>query len=258
MTGKGKYPLDDLVEVMATLRGNGGCPWDREQNHDSIKKYLVEETYEVIETIDEKNMHKLCEELGDLLLQIVFHAQMASEKGVFNVNDVIKGVVEKMIRRHPHVFAEGHAENSEQVLEKWEEIKAEEHDRPKRLLDVPLGLPALHRAQKIQEKAARVGFDWPNIEGAWEKITEEMAELQESINIGKGEKEELGDLLFAVVNVARFLHVDAEEAMRETVDKFTKRFSYIEDYAKAADRDLKELSLNEMDQLWNEAKINLF
>ncbi|MGI6065106.1 MAG: nucleoside triphosphate pyrophosphohydrolase [Bacillota bacterium] len=255
---KDKYPLDDLVQVMATLRGEGGCPWDREQNHDSIKKYLVEETYEVIEAIEEKNMHKLCDELGDLLLQIVFHAQMASEKGDFDINNVIKGVTEKMIRRHPHVFAGGHAENSEEVLVKWEEIKAEEQNRPKRLLEVPRGLPALHRAQKIQEKAARVGFDWPSMEGAWEKITEEMVELQKAIKTGTGEKEELGDLLFAVVNVARFLHVDAEEALRETMDKFNKRFSYIEDHAKVVGRDIKDLSLTEMDQLWDEAKENLF
>lgn len=257
MSGKSKHPLDELVEVMATLRGENGCPWDKEQNHDSIKKYFVEETYEVLDAIEEKDMNKLCEELGDLLLQVVFHAQLAAETKSFDMNDIIKGVTEKMIRRHPHVFAGGHADNSEQVLVKWEEIKAREHEKPRKLLDAPRHLPGLHRAQKIQEKAARVGFDWPTIEGAWDKVSEEMAELREAQENEAREKEELGDLLFAVVNVARFLHVDAEEALRDTADKFVNRFSYIEDQAKAANRDLKDMSLEEMDRLWNEAKIKL-
>jgi len=248
--------LHELVDVMAVLRGEQGCPWDREQTHESIKKYLVEETYEVLDAIDEKNMHKLCEELGDLLLQITFHAQMAQEKGHFNICDVINGVVEKMMRRHPHVFGGESAETSQQVLVKWEEIKAGENEKPKPLLDVPNNFPALYRAQKIQEKAARVGFDWPDVSGAWAKVQEEILELKEAEATSKGPriKEELGDVLFAVVNVARFMGIDAEEALQETTKKFIKRFSYIEDTAKANQVHVKDMSLEEMDQLWCEAK----
>lgn len=246
------YPLDPIVEVMAELRGENGCPWDREQNHQSIKRYLVEETYEVLDAIDRQDMPKFCDELGDLLLQVVFHAQMATEAGHFNMNDVVKAVTEKMIRRHPHVFADGDAKNADQVLAKWDEIKSGEEEKP--LLDAPRHLPGLQLAQKIQEKAARVGFDWPDVSGAWNKIDEELAELREAVIKGQGEDEELGDLLFAVVNVSRFLKVDAEEAMRLTVDKFVRRFAYIEAQAKVEKRQIQELSLQEMDDLWNQAK----
>jgi len=246
------YPLDPIVEVMAVLRGENGCPWDREQNHQSLKKYLVEETYEVLDAIDEGDAAKFCDELGDLLLQIVFHAQMASEAGQFTVNDVVQAVTQKMIRRHPHVFADGEAENSAQVLRKWEEIKAGEGEKP--LLDAPRYLPGLQLAQKIQAKAARVGFDWPDVTGAWEKVDEEMAELKQAVQSGEGVQDELGDLLFAVVNVSRFLQVDAEEAMRGTVDKFIRRFASIEARARAEKRLLPEMSLQEMDDLWNQAK----
>ena len=245
-------PLDPIVEVMTVLRGENGCPWDREQNHQSIKKYLVEETYEVLDAIDGQDAAKLCDELGDLLLQIVFHAQMADEAGRFNINDVVQAVTEKMIRRHPHVFADGSAKNSDQVLVKWDEIKAGEQEKP--LLDAPRHLPGLQLAQKIQEKAARVGFDWPDADGAWQKVDEELAELRQAVAEGQGEQEELGDLLFAVVNVGRFLKLDAEEAVRQTVDKFVARFAYIEGQAKAENRPIQDLSLQEMDDLWNLAK----
>jgi len=253
-TENNKYSLDSLVEVMEVLRGKDGCPWDKAQTHVTIKKYLIEETYEVLDAIDEKNMHKLCEELGDLLLQIVFHAQLAQEKGYFNINDVINSVTEKMIRRHPHVFKGEHADTPEQVLVKWEEIKARESDEPKPLLDVPRNFPALYRAQKIQTKAARVGFDWPDINGAWDKVQEEITELEEAILAGEGEKEELGDALFALVNLARFLHTDAEESLQETIKKFIQRFSHVEQQAESQQVDLRDMSLEFMDRLWNEAK----
>lgn len=252
-----EFPIDSLVEVMETLRSEQGCPWDKQQTHESLKKYLLEETYEVLDAIDEKNMHKLCEEMGDLLLQIAFHAQISREKGHFDMNDVVKGITQKLIRRHPHVFAGESAETPEQVVKKWEEIKSQEQDKPKPLLDVPKNFPALFRAQKIQEKAARVGFDWPDINGAWEKVSEEITELKEANIKGVGQKEELGDVLFAVVNLARFMDVNAEEALRDTIDKFVKRFSYIEDQAKLANLNLKDMTLGEMDQLWEEAKVRL-
>ena len=246
--------FEDLVEIMAILRGDAGCPWDKEQTHESIKKYLVEETYEVLDAIDEKNMHKLCEELGDLLLQITFHARMAEEKGCFNINDVIKGIIEKMIRRHPHVFGSESLDSPEKVLVKWEEIKDVEKTEPSLVLDVPKNFPALYRAQKLQQKAARVGFDWPDVTGAWDKVKEELRELRDAEAKGVGIKEELGDVLFAVVNVARFLGIDAEEALQETNKKFIRRFSHIENMAKASNVRLNDLSLEEMDKYWNEAK----
>jgi tetrapyrrole methylase family protein/MazG family protein len=246
----------DLVEVMRILRGDEGCPWDKEQTHESIKKYLVEETYEVLDAIDEKNMHKLCEELGDLLLQVTFHARMAEEKGFFDINDVIKGIIEKMIRRHPHVFGSETLNTSHQVLVKWEEIKDVEQDEPRPILDVPKNFPALYRAKKLQQKAARVGFDWPDITGAWDKVSEELRELKDAEAMGVGIKEELGDVLFALVNVARFLGIDAEEALQDTNKKFIKRFSYIEEKAKKNNVELKKLTLEDMDKYWNEAKIN--
>ncbi len=250
----GEGSFESLIEIMATLRGDKGCPWDREQTHESIKKYLVEETYEVLDAIDEKNMHKLCEELGDLLLQIAFHAQLAQEKGEFNIYDVITSIVEKMIRRHPHVFGDSRAETSEQVLVKWEEIKAGETRKPRPVLDVPKNFPALYRAQKIQQKAARVGFDWPDISGAWEKVGEELTELKDAPCEETRQKEELGDLLFAVVNLARFMGIDAEEALQETTRKFVRRFSYIEEKARERKVDLRDMSLEEMDNLWEEVK----
>jgi len=207
-----------------------------------------------LDAIDEKNMHKLCEELGDLLLQITFHARMAEEKGCFNINDVIKGIIEKMIRRHPHVFGSESLDSPEKVLVKWEEIKDVEKTEPSLVLDVPKNFPALYRAQKLQQKAARVGFDWPDVTGAWDKVKEELRELRDAEAKGVGIKEELGDVLFAVVNVARFLGIDAEEALQETNKKFIRRFSHIENMAKASNVRLNDLSLEEMDKYWNEAK----
>lgn len=257
--GERNYSLDPLVKVMERLRSETGCPWDREQNHESLKPYLIEETYEVIEAIEQKNMYSLREELGDLLLQIVFHTELASEQGIFDINDVVAGIVAKMKHRHPHVFEKKEAISTEEVLDNWEEIKEQEKNRAgneKTLLDVPRALPALLRARKIQSKAAKIGFDWPNITGAWSKIEEEYQELLEAIKEedGKAIKDELGDLLFAIVNVARFLEVDPEEALGQTCDKFTGRFDLMESRAKTLGLELKDLTLDEMDELWEEIK----
>jgi len=249
------FSFDTLVNVMAKLRSPEGCPWDREQDHRSLKRYLVEETYEVIEAIEEGNVNKLQEELGDLLLQVIFHAQIAKENGQFEIGDVVKGITEKLLRRHPHVFGTVNVKGVEEVNTNWEKIKNKENkDRPR--FDVPLGLPALMRAEKVQRKAADVGFDWPDIEGAWAKVEEELDELRGAVGSGPREAvvSEMGDLLFAVVNVSRFLEVDPEEALSLTVKKFVKRFGYIEDRLRAEGKRPEDLSLKELDELWEESK----
>ncbi|HHX51023.1 MAG TPA: nucleoside triphosphate pyrophosphohydrolase [Clostridia bacterium] len=253
------YPLDPLIEVMATLRSIDGCPWDRDQTHETLKRYLIEETYEVLEAIELKDMHKLCEELGDLLLQIVFHGQIAAEKGFFDLNDIIRLIVEKMIRRHPHVFGDVEVNSPEEVLCNWEEIKAEEKrsngDTPS-LMDVPRGLPSLLRAEKVQARASRVGFDWPEVNGAWEKVLEELEELRQAMRQDTNEaiKEEFGDLLFALVNVSRFLQIDPEDSLSASIDKFIQRFRHIEESALKTGRSLDSMDLEEMDRIWEKAK----
>ena len=251
-----KYCLGDLVKVMDRLRGPDGCPWDKEQTHSSLKKYLIEEAYEVLDAIDDKNVNKLCEELGDLLLQIVFHAQIASEQGSFHINDIIVGITEKLIRRHPHVFEGLQVDSAGEVVINWENIKEKEKEKGSVLEDIPRNLPALMRAEKIQKKAARVGFDWPSIEGPWLKVKEELGELEEVIKLDEGArvKEELGDLFFAIVNVGRFLELDCEEALQSTNAKFIRRFSYIERQVKEKKLTWNELNLEYMDKLWEEAK----
>ncbi|NLW23685.1 MAG: nucleoside triphosphate pyrophosphohydrolase [Clostridia bacterium] len=254
---KANFPLDPLVEVMDKLLSSEGCPWDRKQNHATLKRYLLEETYEVIEAIDEKDMHKLCEELGDLLLQIIFHSALASRAGYFDINDVIEGITEKMIRRHPHVFGETKVSDAQEVLKNWEEIKKEEKGKEVDtgvLGTVPKGLPALMHAYKLQEKAARVGFDWPDLTGAWEKVEEELSELKEVIKDNQRAYEELGDLLFAVVNVARFLKINPEEALLATIRKFRSRFEFIEEKVKENGHNIEDYNLEELDRWWIEAK----
>lgn len=267
------YPLDPLVGVMQRLRGEGGCPWDRAQSHQSLKPYMVEESYEIWEAIDEGDADKLCEELGDLLLQIIFHAQIASEEGSFDFNDVVEGVVAKMIRRHPHVFGEAKVSGVQEVIENWEEIKRRENgkERPSFLDGIPLHLPALSYAQKVQRKAAQVGFDWEDLRGVVQKVWEEAREVQHSYRYlerqrasgaseaalagARGRLEgEFGDLLFAVVNLARFLDVDAEASLRRAVHKFQRRFRRLEELARTRGKGLEEMSLAEMDSLWEEAK----
>ncbi len=252
------FDLKPLEGVMATLRSPGGCVWDIEQTHRSLRRYLIEEVYEVIEAIDLKDAKLLCEELGDLLLQIIFHARMAEESDLFSMQDVIDGVTKKMIRRHPHVFGEVSVRDSGEVLLNWEKIKQEEKKgaRSSVLDGVPAGLPSLLRADKLQQKAAKVGFDWDNIGPVWDKLTEEIAELKAAV--AKDEKEEiaseLGDVLFSIANLARFLKLDGETALNRTNQKFIRRFRYVEKKVVESGRDWKTYSLKELDVLWNEAK----
>lgn len=252
--------MERLAGIMARLRGEGGCPWDREQDHATLKPYLVEETYEVLEAIEAGSADKLREELGDLLLQVVFHARIAEESGRFSLADVAKTISDKLMRRHPHVFGQVEVDGVAGVLANWERIKGDEygHERTSALAGVPSALPALMLSEKLQAKAAKVGFDWPEIGGALAKVREEMAEFQAELEAENRNMErlrdELGDLLFAVVNVARFLAIDAEDALRQTVQKFINRFEYIEAMAAAKGRRLTEMTLEEMDALWVEKK----
>jgi len=250
----------DLMEIMARLRGKNGCPWDRDQTHESIKPYLVEEAYEVLEAIDEQDLAKLKEELGDLMLQIVFHARMAEDAGAFSMQDVLAAINEKLIRRHPHVFGELKAETAQEVLFNWEQIKqAERHklnDRASVLDGVPRELPALLRAHRLQEKASRVGFDWTEAQEVLRKVEEELAELRAAMDGREADRveAELGDLLFALVNLSRFLAVNPEEALRKTIARFIARFRYIEEELSRRGRSLRQATLEEMDALWAEAK----
>ncbi len=248
--------LYELVNVMARLRSKGGCPWDREQSHESLKPYIIEETYEVLDAIDRKDDDELREELGDLLLQIVFHAEIAAEEGRFTIDDVARTIVEKLKRRHPHVFGDVEVEDSGEVLKNWEAIKKEE-GKVSVLDGVPDGLPALLKAQRVQEKVRRVGFDWESIGGTFDKVREEIAELEKAIGEGDGAgiEDEFGDILFSLVNVARFLDIDAEESLRQTAKKFSQRFRYIENrVTEIGDRPIEDYSLEELDSLWEEAK----
>ncbi len=243
-----------LVEIMAKLRAPDGCPWDREQTFDTIKPYLLEETYEVLQAIDERDWNELSEELGDLLLQVVFFSQMAAEAGLFDVTDAIHAINSKLVRRHPHVFGDGDAKTSAEVLKKWDEIKATEKVRPKGLLaTIPRALPALVEGEHISRKAAGAGFEWPNIEQVFDKLHEELGELDQARKGGSQEEVEgeIGDLLFTVINLARFLKVDPEQALRRTNAKFRNRFAHVED---GLGKPLKEASLEEMETLWQAAK----
>jgi tetrapyrrole methylase family protein / MazG family protein len=249
----------DLINVMEKLRSEEGCPWDREQTHESLKRYLIEEAYEVIEAIDEDDMEGLCEELGDVLLQVVFHAQIAKEFGEFDIKEVIKGITDKMINRHVHVFGDQTCKTADEVLLKWEDNKRKEKSietHTDNLKAIPKVLPALIRSFKIQEKASKVGFDWDKVEDAILKIHEELDEFLVEYKNGNKEKttEELGDLLFAVVNTARFLNIDPEFALTSTIEKFIRRFEYIETNANKNGKNMENMTLNEMDLLWNEAK----
>jgi MazG family protein len=249
-----------LVEIMARLRAPGGCPWDREQTFDSIKPYLLEETYEVMDSIDARDWDGLADELGDLLLQVVFFSQMAKEAGHFEVTDAIEAINSKLIRRHPHVFADGDAKTSDEVLRKWDEIKATENaekPKPKGLLaGVPRSLPALMEAAKIAGRAAGAGFDWNNVDEVLEKLREELTELDGARKAGSQEalQDEIGDLLFVIVNIARFLKVDPEQALRGTNSKFRRRFAHVEQGLEAQGKSPREATIEEMERLWQEAK----
>lgn len=252
-----EFDLAPLTEVMRTLREPGGCPWDREQNHLSLRKHLLEETYEVLEAIEAQDAELLCEELGDLLLQIVFHARLGEEAGLFSMQDVIDGITEKMVRRHPHIFGTVQASDAAAVMVNWEAIKKQEKpERASQLDGIPQGMPALLAADKLQAKAAKVGFDWDDIGPVWEKCREEFSELEEAVGEGRAEhiEEEMGDLFFAAVNLARFLKVNPELALLGTNRKFTRRFHFVEQCVRDAGGDWKKFSLDELDKFWEEAK----
>jgi tetrapyrrole methylase family protein/MazG family protein len=263
--------FESFAEIVAHLRAPNGCPWDREQTHETLRKHLLEESYEAISAIDSGDFVDMREEFGDLLLQVVLQSQIANEEGHLNINQVVQGIYSKIVRRHPHVFGDLKLEGVDGVLANWEKLKEKERSEKRKgetlapgasagekqergLLDgVPLALPALSQAQEYQDRAARVGFDWPEIEGVLDKIAEEIDEIKRATNANELAAE-IGDLLFALVNLARWKKVDAESVLRETNRKFKKRFRYVEQGAKKQERDLSALSLDEMESLWQEAK----
>jgi len=281
-TVKERYTIDELLMIMAFLRSDKGCPWDRIQTHESIKGNLIEEAYEVVDAIGQKDTAKLCEELGDVMMQVVFHAQIADEAGAFTFEDVVSGICRKLISRHTHLFGDDVATTPDVVLDTWEKNKRKEKGHEsivQELKDVPISLPALMRSFKLQKRAARIGFDWPTIDGARAKIAEETKELFDEVSkvtygdvmqedvrgidhprnfstaqMQKQVFDEAGDLLFAVVNVLRILKVDPEAALNATSDKFIRRFEIMNEFARQNSLKLEEMSLHEMDQLWNEAK----
>ncbi len=249
--------FEQLLEIMARLRAPDGCPWDREQTHQSLVKYVIEEAYEVAESVEEGDWEALAEELGDVLLQVVFHARMAEEAGSFQIDTVLDRIIEKMLRRHPHVFGDAKAETAEDVLKRWETSKREEKPERTSILEgIPRNLPALMRAHRLQDRASWSGFDWERIEEVFDKISEELGELQDAHARGEQEdvREEMGDLLFALVNVARYLDVDPEESLRAANEKFTNRFRHIESGLEAQDVALDDATLQQMDALWDDAK----
>lgn len=254
-----KDSLEPLINIMKKLRSPDGCPWDKEQTHNSIKKYIIEEVYEFIEALEENDSEKMKDELGDLLFQIIFHCQMADEKKLFSIYDVIKNSQEKMVRRHPHVFGSIKLERSNEVIDQWEKIKKEEknhRDRTSILDGVPIHLPSLIRAYKIQKKAAKVGFDWAQAEDIIHKIQEELDETKEALKHNNPEhiKEEIGDLFFSVANLARFLKFDPEELSRKSVDKFINRFKQLETALEKKGEKFKNISIEEMEEIWNKNK----
>lgn len=245
--------FNDLVEIVEILRDE--CPWDRKQTHESIKDNLIEEAYEAVEAIDNEDFNELEKELGDVLLHVVFHSRMAEQTNTFSIEDVIYSIQEKLIRRHPHVFGDEIAEDENQVAENWESIKMDE-GKESVLEGIPKQLPALIRAQRMQEKAANVGFDWAEFFQVWDKLEEELQEFKEALEEGNPQKskEEFGDLLFSLVNAGRFFDLNAEDSLRSTNSKFINRFQYIEEQLHKNNKDLADTSLEEMDKFWNKAK----
>jgi nucleoside triphosphate diphosphatase len=266
MSGEG---FSKLVEIMATLRGPNGCPWDKEQDFNSLKPMLVEEVYEVLEAVENNDFEGLSEELGDLLLHVVFNAQLAKEAGKFDVNTVTQKICDKLVRRHPHVFGNESASTPEEVIKNWEAIKAQEKaekltnrspEQRSLLEGIPSKLPAIHEAHQISSRAARVGFDWPNVDGIFDKLEEEVHELKEVISSQRDEtqrerlEDEIGDMLFVIVNIARHLKVDSESALKRANRKFKTRFRYMEGELAKEGKSLEQSSLEEMEKLWQKAK----
>jgi len=259
-TDKKQYSFKDLLEIIDKLRAENGCPWDRAQTHETIKMNLVEEAYEAIESLDAGDKDAFADELGDILLQVVFHAQIGKEEGTFSIDDVLYHVCHKMISRHTHIFGDDHADTPEAVLDTWEKNKQKEKGQKtftESMEGVCSYLPALIRAQKVQSKAAKAGFDWDDVSGALDKLQEETVELKEAAATGETERisEELGDVLFSAVNVSRFFKCSAEEALGMTIRKFIDRFAYVEKSALEAGKRLEDMTLSEMDALWDEAKL---
>ena len=258
---KENYNVYDLVEIIKMLRGEGGCPWDMVQTHESIRKDFIEETYEVIEAINKQSVEMLREELGDVLMQVVFHTQIETEKGNFNIDDVADEICKKMIVRHPHVFGDVTADTVDDVLTNWDIIKRDtkgQKTTSEAIDSIPRELPALMRAGKVQKKAAKAGFDWTEVSGALDRLEDEVRELKEAIKDGKQEEisDELGDVLFSAVNVSRFVDVEAEQALTDSTDKFVGRFKKVEAMADEKKIDMKSAPLSVLDELWDEAKKN--
>jgi tetrapyrrole methylase family protein/MazG family protein len=251
--------LARFIEIVARLRGPGGCPWDKEQTHTSIRTCLLEEAYEFFEALDENDDGKMREELGDLLLQIVLQAQMAQDRGAFTIDDVAREIADKIIRRHPHVFGDAKVASAAQVAENWEKIKKQETGKERRryITDgIPAALPALMRAEKVQRRAAQAGFDWKSLRPVLDKVEEEFKEFREAAESGSHAHagEELGDILFALVNVARHSSISAEDALRAATAKFERRFRFVEDRCRAAGKEMENATLEELDQCWEESK----
>ena len=252
---KNSYGIKDLEDIVRILREPGGCPWDQEQTHASIRRNFLEEAYEAVEAIDEESPEHLKEELGDVLLQVFLHARMEEEEGRFTLDDVADGICKKLIYRHPHVFSTVDVSGTEEVLSNWEALKrTEKHQETytDTLSAVARSLPALWRAEKVQKKARKAGFDWDDAQGALDKLSEEVEELKAAVAQGSNIQEELGDLLFAAVNVSRFVKVDTEDALNAATDKFIRRFAKVEELA--GDKPMNEMSLEELDKLWDQAK----
>ena len=257
LVSKQNYDVDDLKRIVSILRAPGGCQWDGEQTHQSIRRNFLEEAYEVAEAIDEGSVEHLQEELGDVLLQVVFHASIEEDAGRFDLNDVADGVSRKLIYRHPHVFGDVSVNSTDEILSNWEELKKAEKGQASQadaVDSVARSLPALWRAEKMQKKAAKVGFEWPDVNGAMDKVTEELSEVRAAMNGDGDVAEELGDLLFAVVNAARFLHVDPEMALHAACDKFSARFRKVEETVLNSGRAMENVPLEELDAIWNAVK----
>jgi MazG family protein len=261
-----------LVEIMATLRGPNGCPWDKQQDFNSLKPMLVEEVYEVLEAIENSDFDGMAEELGDLLLHVVFHSHLGKEIGKFDIDTVIENISEKLVRRHPHVFGNESASTPEEVIKNWEAIKAQEKaeklknrtpEQRSLLEGIPSKLPAIHEAHQISSRAARVGFDWPDIDGVFEKLQEEVLELKEVISGGGDDRkrerleEEIGDMLFTIVNIARYLKIDSESSLKRANRKFKSRFQFMESELAKRGKSLDQTSLEEMEALWRKAKAEM-
>lgn len=251
------YTVKDLEEIVEILRAPGGCPWDAEQTHESVRREFLEETYEVVEAIDEGSSDHLKEELGDVLLQVVFHAQMEREAGRFDLDAVADGICKKLIYRHPHVFGQVEVSGTDQVLENWDQLKRKEkgqNSHTDALNSVARSLPSLWRAEKVQAKARKAGFDWDEVSGPLDKLGEELDELKTAVAENSNIEEELGDLLFAAVNLSRFVKVDCEKALTAATDKFIRRFAKVEELANAQGRAMETMTLDELDKLWDETK----